>query len=60
MSATRTLMNTDTGSPGSRRKGDVGLVRGGRPPGFMMIQLLATLTMAGFSSSTTSPPRTSA
>ena len=29
----------------------------GPPPGFMMIQLLATLTMAGFSSSTTRPPR---
>jgi hypothetical protein len=37
-----------------------GLSSVGPPPGFMMIQLLATLMMHGFSSSTTCPPSTSA
>jgi hypothetical protein len=37
---------------------DAWLVRVGNPPGFMMIHELHSLTMHGFSSRTTVPPRT--
>jgi hypothetical protein len=58
MSATRMLRKLDTVdvSPGGC-KVTSGLSSVGPPPGFMMIQPLATLMMHGFSSRTTSPSR---
>lgn len=60
MSATRMLRKLVAvpGSSGGRRVTS-GLSGVGPPPGFMMSQLFASLTMHGFSASTTSPPSTS-
>jgi hypothetical protein len=55
------VKNDEIGSPGSGgARMTSGLSGFGPQPGFMMIQLLATLTMAGFSSNTTRPPKMSA